>query len=103
MILSKQFKDAGLRVDVDDRKLRFNKKIQLAEKEWISYIITIGQKEVNSNTITLRIRNEDQLTTTVAKSITGLENKLKGYPQNTSIPSNPCIQTNKLIFFIDEK
>ncbi len=49
-------KDAEIRVDLDDRDDTLNKKIRDAEKEWIPFIIVIGEKEVSNNILSVRIR-----------------------------------------------
>jgi len=45
-----------IRSDIDDREESVSKKIREAEKEWIPYIIVIGDKERSSGTITPRCR-----------------------------------------------
>ena len=56
--LAKKFNDHNIRTDIDDRSERVGKKIRNAEQEWIPYIIVIGEKEINSDTINVRIRKE---------------------------------------------
>ncbi len=51
-----QLKSTGIRVDVDDREMSVSKKIREAEMEWIPYIVVIGEKEMKSGKITVRIR-----------------------------------------------
>ncbi len=46
----------GLRADVDDRDLSVSRKIRDAEKEWIPYIVVLGEKEKESGKLTVRIR-----------------------------------------------
>jgi threonyl-tRNA synthetase len=43
-------------VDIDDREESLSKKIREAEMEWIQYIVIIGEKEISSNTISVRDR-----------------------------------------------
>jgi len=45
-----------IRVDLDDRPLTMQKKIREAEREWINYIIVIGQREMESNILAIRDR-----------------------------------------------
>lgn len=47
---------SGIRVDVDDTSSTLNKKIKNAEQEWIPLIGVIGDKELNSNKISVRVR-----------------------------------------------
>ena len=45
-----------IRVDVDDRNESIGKRIHDAEKEWIRYILVIGQREANSENLSIRDR-----------------------------------------------
>jgi len=45
-----------IRVDLDDRNETVGKKIRDAEMNWIPLVIVIGDQEVNTNTLTVRIR-----------------------------------------------
>ena len=46
----------NIRVDIDDRNESIGKRIREAEKEWIRYILVIGEKEVNSQNLSIRDR-----------------------------------------------
>ncbi|MBT5201762.1 MAG: threonine--tRNA ligase, partial [Thaumarchaeota archaeon] len=45
-----------VRVDIDDRNESIGKRIREAEKEWIRYILVIGEKEKNSENLSIRDR-----------------------------------------------
>ena len=45
-----------VRVDIDDRNESIGKRIREAEKEWIQYILVIGEKEANSENLSIRDR-----------------------------------------------
>ncbi len=45
-----------IRVDIDDRNESVRKRIREAEKEWIRYILVIGEKEANSQNLSVRDR-----------------------------------------------
>ena len=45
-----------VRVDIDDRNESIGKRIREAEKEWIRYILVIGEKEKNSQNLSIRDR-----------------------------------------------
>jgi threonyl-tRNA synthetase len=47
-----------IRVDLDDKSDSVGKKIRNAGQEWIPYIIVIGEKEVKSNKLAIRVRKE---------------------------------------------
>ena len=46
----------SVRVDIDDRNESIGKRIREAEKEWIRYILVIGEKEANSQNLSIRDR-----------------------------------------------
>ena len=46
----------NIRVDIDDRNESIGKRIRDAEKEWIRYILVIGEKEANSDYLSIRDR-----------------------------------------------
>ena len=46
----------NIRVDIDDRNESIGKRIREAEKEWIQYILVIGDKEANSENLSIRDR-----------------------------------------------
>ena len=52
-----QLTDAGLRVEVDDRGDRMNAKIRDAQKQKIPYMLVVGDKEVESGAVALRLRS----------------------------------------------
>lgn len=66
--LKSELKD--FRVEVDDRPERMQKKIRAAQLEKNYFMLVIGDKEIESNTVNIRKRNGDQLgTKTVAEFI----------------------------------
>jgi threonyl-tRNA synthetase len=48
-----------IRVDVDDRPSTLQKRIREAETEWVPYIVVVGQKEVESGVLAVRVREEN--------------------------------------------
>ncbi|MDD4498624.1 MAG: threonine--tRNA ligase, partial [Methanosarcinaceae archaeon] len=48
------------RVDIDDRDLSLGKKIREAGREWVPYVVVIGDKEVEEGTINVTIRAESE-------------------------------------------
>ncbi|MEM3420856.1 MAG: threonine--tRNA ligase [Candidatus Hadarchaeum sp.] len=50
-----------IRVDIDDREESVSKKVRDAEREWVPYIIVIGDKELGSEKIPVRVRGEKGL------------------------------------------
>ncbi|WP_428327011.1 threonine--tRNA ligase [Nitrosopumilus sp.] len=54
--LSEKISAQNVRVDVDDRNESIGKRIREAEKEWIQYILVIGEKEAGSENLSIRDR-----------------------------------------------
>jgi threonyl-tRNA synthetase len=48
----------NVRVDIDDRSETVGKKVRDAEKEWIPYIIVLGEREIGKEEVPVRIREE---------------------------------------------
>jgi len=55
--LSEKLSNQKIRVDIDDRNDTIGKRIRDAEKEWIKYILVIGEREVDSENLSIRERN----------------------------------------------
>ena len=71
----------NIRVDVDDRNESVGKSIRDAETEWIRYIIVIGDKEVNSTTLSIRDRkSKDPRNLSVEEFIADIGEETKGKP-----------------------
>ncbi len=50
--------DAGIRVELDDRAEKIGYKIREAQMQKIPYMLIVGEKEVESNTVSVRSRKE---------------------------------------------
>ncbi|MBN1328462.1 MAG: threonine--tRNA ligase [Candidatus Heimdallarchaeota archaeon] len=71
-----------IRVDIDDRSERVGKKIRSAEQEWIPYTVVVGEKEVETETLTVRIRHEgrEEIQMTDKDLIKRLKDETKDLP-----------------------
>ncbi|MDF2422466.1 MAG: threonine--tRNA ligase [Nitrosopumilus sp.] len=70
-----------VRVDIDDRNESIGKRIREAEKEWIRYILVIGDKEVNSRNLSIRDRQTgDVRDLTFDDFINEIDDQTKGKP-----------------------
>ncbi|MEA3439119.1 MAG: threonine--tRNA ligase [Chloroflexota bacterium] len=56
-----RLKEAGMRVQVDDRKERMNAKIRDAQMQKIPYMLIVGDREVENGAISVRLRTEENL------------------------------------------
>ena len=52
---------AGLRVEVDERGERMNAKIRDAQNQKIPYMLVIGDREVEAESVSVRLRSEENL------------------------------------------
>ena len=69
------------RVDLDDRDLTVGKKIREAEREWVPYVVVIGEKEVAEGTISVRSRSDGvQKVMKAAEFAEQLGSQVKGKP-----------------------
>ena len=74
-------KENSIRGDIDDRDETLSKKIREAETEWIHYIVIIGEKEVASNTVSIRERlTKKNYSENVTKLITLIKDQVKDKP-----------------------
>ena len=71
---------AKIRVDVDDRNERLNKKIREAEKEWVPYIVVVGENEKRMGVITVRKREGGQYEMHIEDLIKEIKQKTEGFP-----------------------
>jgi len=56
--IKSQFK--RVRIDIDNRDETVGKKIREAEKEWIPYIIVVGEKEIDAERYQVRVRGKSK-------------------------------------------
>jgi threonyl-tRNA synthetase len=54
-------KEAGVRVEVDDRGERMNAKIRDAQMQKVPYMLVIGDREVEAGAVSVRLRSEEDL------------------------------------------
>ncbi len=85
-----------IRVDIDDRAYTLQKKIREAEMEWVPYIIVVGQRELESGSLSIRDREMrgkvlkmklDELTAKVADKLEG--KPFKPLPLPSSLSKRP--------------
>ena len=59
--LFEKLTEKNIRVDIDDRNESIGKRIRESEKEWIRYVLVIGEKEVNSENLSVRDRTQSDV------------------------------------------
>ena len=80
--LAGQIASHCIRVDIDDSASTLQKKIREAEQEWVPYIIVVGEKEVESETLSVRDRElkGQQQKMTTEELIAKVSEKIAGKP-----------------------
>jgi threonyl-tRNA synthetase len=59
--IANEIEKENIRVDVDDRSLTVQNKVRYGELEWVPYSIVVGQKEIDSKTFPIRIRETGEV------------------------------------------
>lgn len=80
--LAQQISAHCIRVDIDDSASTLQKKIREAEQEWVPYIIVVGEKEIESGTLSVRDREVkgQQQALTAEQLIAKVSEKIAGKP-----------------------
>jgi len=79
--ISGQLDLEDVRVDIDDRPETLEKKIRDAEKDWVPYILVVGDKEMESKKFSVRIRESgERKMLSMEELAVILRSKLKGKP-----------------------
>ncbi|ALM74675.1 threonine--tRNA ligase [Thermococcus barophilus] len=81
LYIAGKLEGARIRVDVDDTSDRLTKKIRKAEKEWIPYIIVVGENEKRQGIITVRKREDGkQYEMQLEDLIKEIKQRTEGFP-----------------------
>lgn len=70
----------GVRYDMDDRNETLAKRIRAAEKEWVPYIVVVGDKEIENRILSVRIRNEGNKEMSLEDLTSEIKERTKGKP-----------------------
>jgi threonyl-tRNA synthetase len=71
-------KTASIRVQFDDSSERMNQRIRQAQLEKVPYMLIIGDKEVEAGTVSVRLRNGEQLPAVpVADMVSRIQDKIR--------------------------
>lgn len=86
--LMKELEKNEIRVDMDDRVERIQKKIRDAEMEWIPFIVVVGSKEKESGKLAVRTRETGKIENiSLEDLINEIKKVTKGFPfKALSIP-----------------
>ncbi|RLF95033.1 threonine--tRNA ligase, partial [Thermococci archaeon] len=59
--IAERISENNIRVDVDDRNETLSKRMRDSQREWIPYVVVIGDREIESNTLSVSIRRESEI------------------------------------------
>lgn len=77
----------GVRYDIDDGDETLGKKVRTAEKEWVPYIVVVGDKEIESGTVSVRVRNGEDRKMELDDLLEEIRKKIAGKPfKNLPLP-----------------
>lgn len=77
----------GVRYDIDDRSETLGKKIRTAEREWIPYIVVVGDKEVQTGQYSVRARTGENEEMPLEDLLKRIKDKTDGMPfKKLSLP-----------------
>lgn len=70
-----------VRVDIDDRDRTVGKRIRRAEKDWVPFTIVFGDKELDSDEVPVRVREEEEeIDMEIEELMEKIEKDTKGMP-----------------------
>jgi threonyl-tRNA synthetase len=72
------------RCDMDDRDETVKRRIRDAEKEWVPYILVVGEKEIQSGLLNIRDRLEGQKTMKPEEFVEEMKTRQGDYPWHRS-------------------
>ena len=82
--VAKELTDAVVRADIDDRDETLDKRVRDAERNWIPYIVIIGQREMNTKSYSVRRRHDGaKYVATLEELEKEITELTKGYPRTS--------------------
>ena len=82
--VAQELANVQVRADIDDRNESLDKRVREAERNWIPYIVIVGQREMNTRSYAVRRRRDGaKYEATVAQLEKEISELTKGYPRST--------------------
>jgi threonyl-tRNA synthetase len=76
--VARELDEADIRVEVDDRNERMNAKIRDAQLQKLPYMLVVGDKEMEANTVNVRLRSGENLgALPIAELISRMEEEVR--------------------------
>jgi threonyl-tRNA synthetase len=84
MVILDKLEEAGIRADLDDRDDTLQSRIRDAELSWVPYIVVFGERELKSDKLSVRTREDGkEIKTSVTELISRIRTETQGYPTRT--------------------
>ena len=81
MTILEKLEEAGIRADLDDRDDTLQSRIRDAELSWVPYIIVFGERELKSEKLSVRVREEGkEIKTSVPELVSRIRLETERYP-----------------------
>lgn len=79
--IAQNLSSSQIRVDIDDRDRTVGKRIRKAEKDWVPFTIVFGDREMDSEKVPVRVREEDEeVEMRLGELVDKIEENTKGLP-----------------------
>ncbi len=76
-----KLEEAGIRADLDDRDDTLQSRIRDAELSWVPYIIVFGERELKSEKLSVRTREDGkEIKTSLPELVSRIKSETQGYP-----------------------
>ena len=81
MTILEKLEEAGIRADLDDRDDTLQSRIRDAELSWVPYIIVFGERELRSEKLSVRTREDGkEIKTSLSELVSRIRSETQGYP-----------------------
>ena len=81
MTILEKLEKAGIRADLDDRDDTLQSRIRDAELSWVPYIIVFGERELKSEKLSVRTREDGkEIKTSLSELVSRIRSETQGYP-----------------------
>jgi len=78
--VAEQLELSGMRVDVDDREEPIEGLVAFAEKEWIPFVLVVGEKEKESKKFSVKARGNGEMNASIEELIVAIRKKIEMMP-----------------------
>jgi len=81
MVILEKLEEAGIRVDLDDRDDTLQSRIRDAELSWVPYIVVFGERELKSEKLSVRVREDGkEIKASLPELVSRINSETQGYP-----------------------